>query len=419
MSESVPRIVWVVLGLSLAAKMSVVGWASGIELILDEVNYMDFGEHLLAHGTLPSAFRPPVYPGLIALSQLIGGADPAAMRILQALIATAAGLTLYRWLLGHVGHRGALLSCTLWSLYPVFIGFTHLLWTETVFLSMLIFFLATAMPAGALSPKRTAAAGVLYGLTCLTRSVMTPVAWLAPLVVMAAPSRWAWRPRPGRQAFIFAMAWSMTMGPWIGHNLVVEGRPILTETSNGYNLWKGNTPWSHPLATEGPQYPGPILSIPAFPYEGSGPRLTAHCEAQHTDTAPFSRWHLSRCARSMAIDHIVGRPIAFLQRGISKLGHALHPSNLLQRHQLLGIYGESPPSLKAALTWGTTLPYLGLIALFPIALRRAPRSPATAILLSLAAYQAAVIFITFGNTRFRLPILLMGMILAAWIPKRD
>ena len=176
MSESVPRIVWVVLGLSLAAKMSVVGWASGIELILDEVNYMDFGEHLLAHGTLPSAFRPPVYPGLIALSQLIGGADPAAMRILQALIATAAGLTLYRWLLGHVGHRGALLSCTLWSLYPVFIGFTHLLWTETVFLSMLIFFLATAMPAGALSPKRTAAAGVLYGLTCLTRSVMTPVA---------------------------------------------------------------------------------------------------------------------------------------------------------------------------------------------------------------------------------------------------
>ena len=146
MSVPTPRIIWIIITTGLAARLMVAHWTVDLELILDEVNYLDYGQHLLAHGLLPDAFRPPVYPSMVALAQLIGGEGPTSVRVLQSLLSILAGWTLYRWLRGHVGHRGAMLSTALWCLYPVFIGFTHLLWTETVFLSMLIFFASGSGP---------------------------------------------------------------------------------------------------------------------------------------------------------------------------------------------------------------------------------------------------------------------------------
>jgi len=393
-------------------------WTQSTELILDEVNYLDYGTHLLAHGRLPGAFRPPGYPSLIAAAQAIGGLGPTPVRIAQSLISMAAGFVLFHWLRGHVGRVGATLSTALWCLHPVLIGFTHLLWTETTFLSLLIFFLATALPAGAMSIRRTALAGVLYGIAALTRSVLTPFFWLAPLFVVVLPSTWALRQRPQLRVLVFLCGFGLTLAPWVAHNLEVEGRPIFTETTNGYNLWKGNTDWEHPFATEAPQYPGPLVSIPMFPYEGSGPRLSAHCESVHQGDEPFTRWHLSKCARSMAIDHIAAYPVGFIARGFSKLGHAFHPSNLLTRHYWLGIYKEFPPSLKPVLIWGTALSSLGILLLGALGLRRSPRTPLIFLLSGLGLAQMAVIFITFGNTRFRLPVMLMAIIIAAWVPSK-
>jgi hypothetical protein len=418
MCPPTPRIVWILIAVGAAARLMVAHWTQGLELILDEVNYLDYGTHLLAHGKLPGAFRPPAYPALIALAQVIGGAGPTSVRVAQSVISMGAAFTLFHWLQGHVGRVGALLSTALWCLHPVLIGFTHLLWTETLFLSLLIFFLATAMPSGTMTIRRTAAAGVLYGVAALTRSVLTPFVWLAPLFVAVLPSTWAFRQRPWFRAMVFWAAFGLTLAPWVAHNQEVEGRPIFTETTNGYNLWKGNTDWKHPFATEAPQYPGPLVSIPMFPYEGSGPRLSDHCEALHQGDETFTRWHLSQCARSMAIDHMVADPMGVLSRGVSKLGHAFHPSNLLTRHYWLGIYKGFPPVLAPMLIWATALSSLGILLLGILGLRRAPRTPLPLLLAGLGASQLAVIFITFGNTRFRLPVMLMAIIIAGWIPSK-
>jgi 4-amino-4-deoxy-L-arabinose transferase-like glycosyltransferase len=419
MSKSTPRIVWWILAVGMAARLMVAHWTSGVELILDEVNYLDYGQHLLAHGLLPDAFRPPMYPALIAIAQGLGGEGASSVRVLQSLISIGAGWTLYRWLLEYVGHKGAVLSTALWCFYPVLIGFSHLLWTETLFLSMMIFFFATALPAGEMSIRRTALAGAVYGLTTLTRSVLMPIAWLAPVAVMLHTQRWAWRPQRSMRALVFIGSFALTISPWVAHNKSVEDRWILTETTHGYNLWKGNTSWEHPFATEAPQYPGPVVSIPMFPYEGSGPRINAHCESEHDDAeGPFTRWHLSRCTQEMAINHIVSDPAAFLAHGFSKLGHAFHPSNLLTRHLWLGMYGPLPPMLRLPLIWGTAAAFLGMMLITLLAIKRSPNIPLKAVVAAVALYQLAVIFITFGNSRFRLPILVVGMILAAWIPKR-
>ena len=418
MSTTTPRIVWWTLGVGLVARLVVVHWSTGIALILDELNYFEYAQHLAATGLLPDAFRPPLYPAFIAATTAIGGMTATPVRSAQALTAIGAGWVMYRWLRGHVGHMGALVSTALWCLHPVLIGYTHLLWTETVFLSLLIFFLATALPSGGLSLKRTAASGVLFGLITLTRSVLSPVFWLAPLFVIAQPSRFALRKNPGLRTLIFLASFGLTMAPWVAHNVWVEGRPILTETTHGYNLWKGNTDFVHPLATEGPQYPGPIVSIPMFPYEGSGPRITVKCEAEHRSAEPFTRWHLSRCAQALAIDHIIADPVGFLSRGFVKLGHAFHPSNLLSRHYWLGLYGEWPPTLGLTLVWSTALSSLFILGLGILGLIRAPMAPIKLLLCGLGTYQLSVIFVSFGNTRFRLVVVLTAIILSAWAVKK-
>jgi hypothetical protein len=120
----------------------------------------------------------------------------------------------------------------------------------------------------------------------------------------------------------------------------------------------------------------------------------------------------------MAINHIVGDPVGFIGRGFSKLGHAFHPSNLLTRHLWLGIYKGFPPILAPLLIWGTALCSLGILIGGFIGLRRAPRIPLVLLLCGLGVSQLAVIFITFGNTRFRLPVMLMAIVLAGWLPSK-
>jgi 4-amino-4-deoxy-L-arabinose transferase-like glycosyltransferase len=403
-------------------KLLVVAVSPSVELVLDEANYVEIAQYFLAHGHFEGAFRPPVYPLFVAFCQAIGGNTATPVRIGHALISTGAGWVLYRWLRGHVGHRGALFSTSLWSFYPVFVGYTHLLWSETVFLSGLIFFFAAALPAKDLSLKRTALAAVLYGLTSLTRSVLLPFIIFAPVFVLFSTHTWAFRPKRWTRLALFWAVVATTIFPWSAHNKIVSGEWVINETTHGYNLWKGNTPWVHPHAETGPRYPGPLVSIPMFPYEGSGDRLTASCadELEVEDSLEiFTFYDVSECAQARAIDYIIGYPLAFLARGPPKVAVAFHPANLLQRHLWLGYYGSLPLWVGHTLIWLTTGSYFALILLIGLALKRAPRTPFSATLLLLASYQIGVIFITFGNTRFRLPALLVGIILCAWIPARS
>jgi hypothetical protein len=160
-----------------------------------------------------------------------------------------------------------------------------------------------------------------------------------------------------------------------------------------------------------------------LPYEGSGDRLNESCiaeaQAKNNDGLyDHSYYEISECAQQRAIDYIIDYPIAFLARGPEKLGYAFHPANLLQRHLWLGYYGSMPVKAGMTLIWGTTISYLMLLLVTVLAVVRAPRTPLSASLMLIGLYQLAVIFITFGNSRFRLPVLLLGIILAAWLPKR-
>ena len=414
-APAMPRPARVLLLLAFVLRLTVVWAAVDLELVLDELDYVKRARFILENGHLPDAFRPPVYPSLLAATFGLTGVSPTAVRGLQACLGTATAALLYHWLRGHVGERGALLSLGVFAVYPTIVGFTHFLFTETLYLGALVAALALLCPAED-RPVRPIGAGLVLGLAGLTRSLMVP---LLPIVALGI----GLLTRSGRTSARFFGTAAVVLLPWMAHNLVVTGSPTVLEISNGYNLWKGNTPVEHPMATQGPRFPGPIVSIPMFPYEGSKGTLEALCLERREatagpDSSKMSFAETNACARELAVEHILSDPIAFVARMPAKLGHTLHPSSQLTRSLWLGSYGNVPVWAGKLLIGATAVSWVLVAGLGLIGWTRMPRGGPKWALLLVVLHQLGVVAVTFGHNRFRLPIVLAALIAMAWLPRR-
>lgn len=396
--------------LALVLRVAVAVWAYDLELVLDEIDYARRAQYILENGHLPDAFRPPVYPMMLAAVFGVVGVEPGAVRVLQALLGTATAAVLARWLHSHVGERGMLLSLALFAVYPTLVGFSHFLFTETLYLGLLVLALVFAFPARRDPVPRPAALGAVLATAGLTRSLMVPL--LPVVAVCVGLLTRSWR-RAGAMLGVAVLC----LLPWMGHNLVVTGSPTVLEISNGVNLWKGNTTVVHPMATEGPQFPGPIVSIPMFPYAGSKATLEDLCtERLGLETTPAFE-EVNACARSLALETILADPVGFVGRMPRKLLHLFHPSSQVTRSLWLGSYGGVPGWAGTGLIWATALSWAVVVVLGAWGLRRMPRDGLRWALLLLVAHQVAVVAVTFGHSRFRLPIVLVCIVAAAWVPR--
>ena len=402
----------VLLLLALVLRLAVVWASADLELVLDELDYVKRARFILENGHLPDAFRPPVYPALLAGIFGLTGVSATAVRVVHACLGTATAGLLYHWLRGHVGERGALLSTGVFAVFPTIVGFTHFLFTETLYLGALVTGLWLLFPGEESGPRRPVWAGLVLGLAGLTRSLMVP---LLPIIALGLGLlERSWR-APAR----FLATATVVLLPWMAHNVVVTGSPTVVEISNGYNLWKGNTPVAHPMATQGPRFPGPIVSIPMFPYEGSKATLERMCTARQGSQTTLTFAQTNDCARQLALEYIASDPLAFVGRMPAKLGQTLHPSSQLTRSLWLGSYGSVPVWMGKLLIWSTAVSWVLVAGLGLIAWMRMPRGGPKWALLLVVAHQLGVVAVTFGHNRFRLPVVLAAIIALAWLPRQS
>lgn len=387
--------------------------AHDVGLYLDEVDYYRRASFILENGHLPDAFRPPVYPLFIAMVRVFADSVDA-VRLAQAGLGALTACVLVAWLTPTLGTRAARLGGALACLYPAWVGFPHLLLSETLFLTLFALALAAAWAPGEHRSRQAALAGFTFGLAWLTRSALGPCLPVVLLGSLVRVQEWHWRTRPWFRAALFVLGVAVVVTPWAAHNRVVQGRWILVEMTSGYNLWKGNTSVEHAYRTEGPKLPGPLWSIPMFAYEGSADQLNTLCADRlgvPADAMSFEQ--VSDCAGELAREHILADPIGFLDRGLDKLALSFHPSNELTRYLWLGWYGNVSPSRGLALHYGSAVAYGILLVLAAVGLVRSRWTPLEAGLVALVLVQMAVIFVSFGNVRFRMPIELILMVLAA------
>jgi arylsulfatase A-like enzyme/4-amino-4-deoxy-L-arabinose transferase-like glycosyltransferase len=362
----------------------------------------------------PGAWQPPGQSLFMAGVMALTGRSLFAVKAAQVLLGAVSVWLVY--LLGRAwqGEREGLAAAWLVALYPNLIAFTHYLWSETLFTFLLLLGLwwLTRRP-GLPGTGSTAAAGAVFGLAALTRS---SIFYFLPL--LAAWLVWS-RPPHGRAALargalLLALA-ALVVAPWSVRNTRLHGGFVLLDTNGPYNLWRGNGPDSFDDRDDPaqPRYAWPLDGFLLAPVMNRPARRLVEEAKQALRSATPSDLQVIAHARRAAWREIRAHPLVFLERIRYRLADMWNPTSFLIRHLQVGAYGKLPPGLATLLALLAAGTYLGLVALAAAGFWLSRRRPETWLVALLVAFTSAITAVSFGLTRFRLPLEPLLAIVAA------
>jgi len=226
----------------------------------DPDGYRAVAENLLRHGTfgegnVPTAYRPPLYPLMLAPCLALGPWSRTAIGVLHVGLGVATVWLTFRvaqrWGLG----RWALPAALLAALDPILLRQSTLIMTETPAAFLAVAALALLTAAGRRpSAGRALAAGACVALAALCRPAFLP--WLGSAAVILP---WSTAKAHGLQPvgftgsevihfrvfkvlFAFIIGAAIVLAPWVVRNQLQLGRPIVSTTHGGYTLWLANNP---------------------------------------------------------------------------------------------------------------------------------------------------------------------------------
>ncbi len=211
----------------------------------DPDGYRAVAENLVQYGMfgnrqVPTAYRPPLYPCVLAACVAIGPTGRAAIGLMH--LALGLGTV---WLTYRLGQscglgRWAWLAAVLVACDPILLAQSTLVMTET----LATFLAVAALACVAIATQRHSArwalvAGGVAGLGVLCRPTFLPWAIVVPFVFLGTV-----RPVARGLALAMAMAAALAaaLAPWAIRNQVQFGRPIVTTTHGGYTLLLANNP---------------------------------------------------------------------------------------------------------------------------------------------------------------------------------
>ena len=257
----------VVLFLALLIRVGVLVFTPAA-LRADPDGYRRLAENLVEHGTfgvdgVPTAFRPPLYPLMLAGCVALGDYGRLAIGALHVTLGVATvGLVLVlgRW--WGLGNRGSAIAALLVACDPILLAQSAQVMTETpaVFLAtagLAALTWASQSPTGC----RLLLAGATLSLGALCRPTL--LLWTIAAGVVLFLSPWATGTSeinsrrltaPGgvataggvackcRWCVAYLLGASIVLSPWAIRNQLQFRRPIVTTTHGGYTLLLANNP---------------------------------------------------------------------------------------------------------------------------------------------------------------------------------
>lgn len=284
MSRQTHRRFWWWVRLLVLASVIRGGWlAAQRESLRDDPDaYRQLARNLLAEGTFgdhvpdsvtgelqlqPTAYRPPLYPLLLAAVGWADGVGSISVAMLHWALGVATVLLVHQlsqtWGLGRWGWCAAVLvACD-----PILLNQSSLVMTETLaaLLAVVGLLSLTRMTRRATAASALAA-GAAVALAALCRPTFLVWGAAAALALMLRP----WRTcsngscetseetvasfhardecglrSPSARLWLagsFILSAAIVLSPWAVRNVYAFGRAILTTTHGGYTLWLGNNP---------------------------------------------------------------------------------------------------------------------------------------------------------------------------------
>jgi 4-amino-4-deoxy-L-arabinose transferase-like glycosyltransferase len=398
-----------IIGVALVVRLAALWASAGMELqIVDEQHYHQFATSL-AHGdgfawgpSQPTSIRPPLYPMVVAAIWRVTGTDSIeAVRGVQVALGVLSVWLLY--LLGvRLFDRGtATLAALALAVYPSLLFSGVLLLTEVFFIVLVL----TALIACAALLRRPTwwaalATGAAFGLAALTRSVL----WPFPFVLagfLGLTLRVAVRDRL-KICGLLLLGYALVVAPWSVRNTRLQGTFTAIDTMGGLNLLMGNyehTPedrmWDAVSITGAQSWDAPLRRLP--PPAGGWTEGTK------------DRWAQRRAFEFMAM-----HPLVTARRSLLKFGDLWG----LEREWLAGVqqglYGT--PAWFAVVSGAAVLagyPAILILALAGLFLATPTERPVHALLVLVILFVCAIHSITFGHSRYHLPLMPILMLYAA------
>ena len=202
-----------------------------VKNILDGKGYME--------GNL-LAYRPPLYAYFIAGIFSMFGSNLDVVRIIQSLLASAMCVVIFligsKFLLTRIG----IMAAGFCAIYPPLIHYSVQLWTEQLFMFLLILaFLGFLFAERSPSFLWKIITGILLGLSALTRegALLVLFGFLIWHVIFSknlllSLKRW----------WVLALFTLLTISPWTMRNYLVFGKLVPVATNGGINFYMGNNP---------------------------------------------------------------------------------------------------------------------------------------------------------------------------------
>jgi 4-amino-4-deoxy-L-arabinose transferase-like glycosyltransferase len=398
----------VVLILALAVRLALLWAASGVGTqIADERHYVQLATSLadgdgfgFGPGTLTS-MRPPLYPAFIATVWAVTGSRTlAAVRATQIAIGLGSILLLYTIVRRLFDQRTAVAAAAIFGLYPSLLFSGVLILSETLFIA---FFLIAIFGCLILLDRHSLpwafGTGVVLALAALTRSIMWPsVVVLIPFLWLTA--RTSRRQRTMACALLLA-GFVLTLAPWAIRNTRLQKTFVLVDAMGGINLLTGNyqfTPedrmWDGVSLTGAESWSAPLSSRP---------------DALHWTEGQKEKW-----ARTAAAEFMTAHPLLTAKRSILKLADLWG----LEREWVAGLQRGlyRPPdwfALVSSMLVIGVYPIVLLLGIVGICCVRPNDARAHRLFLLLIVFTSALHGLTFGHSRYHLPLIPLIALYAA------
>ena len=387
----------VVLGLAFVVRVGVF-FLMPAGLSDDPDGYWRLAENIAQHGTLghaevPSAFRPPVYPLLLAPCAMLGNdwgkAGVAALHVAMG-VATVWLVFVLAVRLGL--KRYAAIAGLLTAFDPILLNQSTLIMTETT-----AAFLATAalFAIDDVIRRPTVIRAVIFGLVSgvavLCRPVFLPWMVLSTVMLFFVLRRRGDEPLRKEKAattatalkavLSAAVAACIVLAPWAIRNQIQFKRPILTTTHGGYTFYLANNPWFYGYLAAAP--PGSVWDAQEL-----GPRW----HRLPDEFSPEVELSDDREAYEAAFATIGDEPGMFLYSCLVRVGRlwAVAPHQVSAR-RLIGV-------------WYCVEYFLAALGVWAICRNKSARQPLWLWMLLLAVCVTGVHVFYWTNMRMRAPL---------------
>jgi 4-amino-4-deoxy-L-arabinose transferase-like glycosyltransferase len=284
--------------------------AAGSGRFDDPDNYLPLAHSLAAGQGLalkgqPTAYRPPLYPLLLAPILKLAGAQAITAIALFHLVLGAAmvGMTALcarRW--GFTPSR-SIAAAWIVALDPVLAWQSRFVMTET----LTAFLCASALAALTVPGWRgSVGGGVFLGLAGLSRPSMLPGAILVVVPgSMVHPGGLV--DRLGRCG-LMVLSLLLVSSPWAIRNALIFGEPVWTTTHGGYTLALANNEVYYRDVLNGP--PGSVWT---------GHDQWLWWNSVERDTTGMSEPQADRFLRNRVVNLAFAQPLTFLRAGLHRL----------------------------------------------------------------------------------------------------